>query len=132
MRSKETTGYRVGARYRAMLALTVFLGVTSVAGGIGLLTGAISPGVELLAGSPFGSYLVPGLALLVPVGGSGLLAAWAVWRRHAQSAKASLLAAAMILIFELVEVLVIGYHPLQLFYALIGAAIVALVAVPRR
>lgn len=120
-----------GARRRLLIGLLAFLGVTSVGGGIGLLTGTIAPGLELLAGSLFSSYLVPGLALLVPVGGSGLLAAWAVWRRHPLAAKASLVAAAMILTFELVEVAVIGYHPLQLFYALVGAAIAGLVAASR-
>lgn len=38
---------------------------------------------ELLAGSPFRSYLIPGLVLAFAVGGGSALAALAAWRRHA-------------------------------------------------
>jgi peptidoglycan/LPS O-acetylase OafA/YrhL len=116
-----------------LIVLDAFLAVTSVAGGIGLLTGAISPPPELLHGSIFGSYTIPGLALLFLVGGSALAAMVLVLRRHAWGALASGLAALMIMGFEIVEVLVIGSEPglarnLQAFYFTLGLVIAILAA----
>ena len=120
----ETMRQRIGRPLRiGLIALTTFLGLTAAGGGIGLLGGWIAPGVELLDGSSFGSYLIPGLALLVLVGGSGLLAAALLLRRSAWGAAASGVAAAMILIFEGVEFSVIGYHWLQAAYVGIGILI---------
>jgi hypothetical protein len=120
-------------QYLLLIVLDAFLAVTSVAGGIGLLTGVISPPTELLQGSIFGSYTIPGLALLFLVGGSALAAMVLMLRRHAEGALASGLAAMMIMGFEIVEVLVIGSEPglarnLQLFYFTLGLVIAVLAA----
>jgi hypothetical protein len=88
-----------------LIVLDAFLALTAVAGGIGLLAGVNAPPVEMLAGSPFRSYTIPGLALLVIVGGSALVAAVVVLRRQRWGALASGVAAAMIVGFEIVEVL---------------------------
>lgn len=114
-----------------LLLLNAFLGITAVAGGIGLMTGAISPGITLLAGSPFHTYLVPGLALLLLVGGSSLLAMALLWGRHRWSALVAAGAGCMIIIFEVVEILIIGSEAglartLQLFYLGLGGLIVLL------
>ena len=47
-----------------LIGLLLFQGLTACGGGIGLLGGWIAPDEALLAGSPFASYVVPGLALL--------------------------------------------------------------------
>ena len=52
-----------------LIGLNAFLAVTAFVGGIGLLTGTIVPLPEMLQGSPFTSYTIPGLALLVLVSG---------------------------------------------------------------
>lgn len=116
-----------------LLLLNAFLGITAVAGGIGLMTGAISPGTTLLAGSPFHTYLVPGLALLLLVGGSSLLAMALLWSRHRWSVLVAAGAGCMIIIFEVVEILIIGSEAglartLQLFYLALGGLIVLLSA----
>lgn len=110
-----------------LIALDAFLAVTAVAGGIGLLTGLLAAPLALLQGSPFGSYIIPGLALLVIVGGSALVATVLMIRRHALGAVLSGMAGAMIIGFEIVEVLVIGSEPgvarnLQVFYFAFGLA----------
>ena len=51
-----------------LIVLDAFLAFTAVVGGIGLLTGAISPPLASLQGSPFSTYTIPALALLVLVG----------------------------------------------------------------
>lgn len=111
--------------------MVAFLAVTAVAGGAALLTGDIAPGPELLAGSPFNSYLIPGLSLLVLVGGSALVAAFLLLVRHPFGTAASAVAGVMIMGFEIVEVLAIGSpaglaRNLQLFYFTLGLLIAAL------
>jgi hypothetical protein len=114
-----------------LIVLDAFLAVTAVAGGIGLLTGANAPSLELLQGSPFSTYTIPGLALLVIVGGCALAATLLMLRRHPFGAPASGLAGAVIIGFESVEVLVIGSPPgiarnLQVFYFTLGLLIAVL------
>lgn len=117
-------------RYTLIL-LDAFLAISAVAGGIGLLTGAIAPDVAQLQGSPFGSYLIPGLALLCLVGGSAMLATGLMLRLPDLGIVASGVAGVMIMGFEVIEVLVIGSDPglarnLQLLYFTLGLLIVLL------
>jgi hypothetical protein len=114
-----------------LIVLNTFLAVTAVAGGVGLLTGAMKPSLEPLRGSPFSSYTIPGLALLVMVGGSALVATVLLLRRHAWGVLASGVAGVIIMGFEIVEVLVIGSEPglarnLQVFYFTLGLLIAGL------
>lgn len=118
--------------YVLLVVLDAFLALTAAAGGIGLLTGTLAPGVQLLQGSPFTSYTIPGLALLVLVGGSALVATILLLRRQRWGALASGFTGVMIMGFELVEVLVIGSEAglarnLQLFYFGLGL-IMAIIA----
>jgi hypothetical protein len=110
------------------IALNAFLAVTAIGGGVCLLSGLNAPPVEFLRGSPFHGYLVPGLALTVLVGGSAAVAFVLVLRRSRHAVRANLLAAAAIIIFETVEIAVIGSpagvaRNLQLVYFSAGFAI---------
>jgi hypothetical protein len=112
----------------SLLVCTGFLALTACAGGIGLLTGAAAPPVEMLSGSPFPDYTIPALALAGIVGGMALLASVLLIRRHHWAVRAALLSGLAILIFELVEVLAIGSPPgiarnLQVFYFTLGSLI---------
>jgi hypothetical protein len=114
-----------------LTVLDAFLALTAAAGGIGLLTGANAPSLEFLQGSPFSSYTIPGLALLVIIGGCALAATIWMWRGHPWGAPASGLAGVVIIGFEIVEVLVIGSPPgiarnLQVFYFTLGLLILVL------
>ena len=115
-----------------LILLTGFLGVTAVAGGIGLLTGVVAPPLSSLRGSPFTDYTIPAWALLVVVGGGGLIAMLAAWARSPLAAVAAGVAAIAILVFEAVEISVIGLTLLQLVYVAVGAAILllAMLALP--
>lgn len=121
----------------ALIGLLGFLALTAAGGGITLLAGVFTPPLEMLDGSIFSSYLVPGLALCVVVGGT---AAWAVvllWRRQTWSAFASLAAALAVIAFELVEMAVIGSpkgapRTMQILYCGIGLAIAVLAIASRR
>jgi hypothetical protein len=128
MDKMETIGPRP-----ARIGLTVldaFLGVTAVLGGLGLLSRMplFSPPLDMLEGSPFDSYVIPGLALLVLLGGGGLLAAGLLARQAPWGITVSGLLGAMIIVFEAVELVVIGFTGLLAFYVVLGLAILALTA----
>jgi hypothetical protein len=125
MRNGVKTG-REPARL-VLIALDTFLGVTAVTGGVALLAG-FRPPASMLAGSPFGSYTIPGLALAVLLGGGGLTAAALLLRRPTWGVAASALAGLMLLVFESVELLVIGFTGLLAVYVGVGLAMVALAA----
>jgi len=115
----------------ALILLNSFLAFTAMAGGVALLAGVMAPPVEMLAGSPFKDYTIPGLALMVLVGGGALIAALITWRRHALAPLASAAVGGMIIFFEIVEVLAIGSDPgpartMQVFYLALGLVILAL------
>jgi hypothetical protein len=112
--------------WATLIGLCGFLGITAAAGGIGLLTGWIAPGEEMLESSPFGSYVIPGVVLLLVVGGSGLMATLALLRRSAMAGPAAAFAGLMIIGFEIVEYAVIGFHWLQVAYVAVGVLIIAL------
>lgn len=114
------------ALHRALFGLTLFLAVTAITGGLGLVTGAIAPGPDLIAGSIFPSYLIPGLALLLLVGGGATLATIEVARHGPYQYDLSVFAGAMIVIYELVEWVFIGYHYLQAIFLGAGGLIILL------
>jgi hypothetical protein len=122
---------------KALISLNTFLALTAIAGGRALLAGFQTPPVSLLQGSPFRSYLVPGLVLSVVVGGSAASAAVALVFRLRVAVLANLFAAAAVIIFEVVEVGVIGSpagpaRNMQILYFTLGAAIAALALSVRR
>jgi hypothetical protein len=105
----------------ALVVLNTFLGLTAVVGGLGLILGWYEPPpVALLRGSPFGSYAIPALFLLVVMGGGGLGAAVAVLRRPELGAPASGAVGAMTIGFEVVQMLIIGFSWLQVLYLVVG------------
>jgi hypothetical protein len=113
----------------ALVVLELFNGLMAIVGTVGLLSGAWSEGVpvEWLRGSPFTSYLVPALALLVFVGGSSFLAAMLLILRNPWGIPASLLAGGILVSFEIVEYLVIGLtFFLQPLMFAIGVLLIAL------
>ena len=116
---------------RAILLLTGFLAVSAVPGGITLLAGVYTPPVQQLEGSVFSSFLLPGLALLVIVGGSALLAFVMLIRGRRLGPVMAGLAGAFVMAFEFVEVLAIGSPPgpafvMQVLYFGIGLGLVCL------
>ncbi len=62
MAMHPTTGQR--AEHIALAILDGFLGITAAVGGVCLLLGVpfVTPPTDLLDGSPFTSYTIPGLA----------------------------------------------------------------------
>jgi hypothetical protein len=115
---------------RTLVGVELATGLAAMIGGLLLM---IQPDGSLLAadtddlrGSPFTNWAVPGLLLATLVGG-GLTAA-ALWQWH-QGHHAYLLSAAAgagLIIFETAELNWLGFQPLEVVFAIVGALIITL------
>jgi hypothetical protein len=111
-----------------LVVLTSFLALTAFGGGVQLLVGFYIPPAEMLNGSIFKDFTVPGLALGIIVGGSALFAAILSIRKSKFSLSASIAAGLAIMFFEFVEMLIIGSPVgparfMQIFYFGMGTVI---------
>jgi hypothetical protein len=117
--------------YAILIVLNIFLALAAILGGTGILAGVNVPSVEVLKGSIFRGYFIPGRALLVIVGGSASLATILLMRKNKYTILSSTVAAIIIMCFEFVEAIVIGSPPgvaqfLQLFYFGLGTVIASI------
>jgi hypothetical protein len=118
-----------------LLVTTLVVGLTALAGGAALVVGSVdsslatvlSPPLEYLEGSPFGSYLAPGIILGVVLGGLHLVAFVLVLRRHDRWILAGAVAGFDALIWIFVQMVFIPFSFLQAFYFAFGLAEVGLV-----
>ena len=110
-----------------LIVLEILIGVGALGGGTYAVMGARGVPREWLNGSPFKSYLVPGLFLVVVVGASMLTAAGLLLAHHGAARLVSLEAGVALLGWIGAQVSVIGYRSWQqpLFFAL-GLAVVVL------
>lgn len=84
--------------------------------------------LSALQGSPFESYLIPGLILFSILGLGPLAAALLVWRRHPLAPLAASVVGVALLVWVAVQIAIIGYsneRALQPLYLLVGAALTA-------
>jgi hypothetical protein len=114
---------------KALAALEILMGLAAVGGGLDLvLTNGQLMGMpaELLRGSPFGSYFIPGLVLLA-IGIANLASAAAVLRRHPSGAQASVVVGIMWTGWFVVQVAVVGLMNWQQpVYFVVGLLIIVL------
>lgn len=115
---------------KVSIALEVLLGIGAIGGGLVLIVaphGEIMPlPLSALAGSPFDTYLGPGLILFTVLGLGPLVAAWLAWGRHPLAPFAAFIVGVALLTWVAVEIAIIGYSnepPLQAIYLVVGAAI---------
>lgn len=111
----------------ASLVLEVVLSIGALGGGLVLIVaprGEIMPlPLSALAGSPFETYLGPGLMLFTVLGLGPLIAARLAWIRHPLAPVGALIVGAALLSWIAVEIAIIGYSngpPLQAIYLLLG------------
>jgi hypothetical protein len=96
-------------RTRVLIWLHAIVALNAVGGGIYGLTGAPGVPVAWLQRTPFASYLVPSLVLLVIVGGSQAAAGLSIATRTSRSRSTSLTAGAVLLAWICTQVALIGY-----------------------
>jgi len=115
--------------YTTLIILNIFLALTAVPGGFCLLTGIAAPPLDELKGSVFTDYTIPGLALMIIVGGSALLASILLIRKYKYAVFYSAVVGLIIMVFEFIEVLAIGSPTgaglvMQIIYFVLGVVIV--------
>lgn len=120
------------ARTPAVWLLVVLLlvqAVGAIAGGIALVAGPhgeiMKMPVSDLEGSPFDSFLVPGLILLVVLGLVPLAAAVGLWRRTPWAWWTAGMVGCGLVIWIVVQMTIIDFSWLQVAYLAMGLAIVA-------
>jgi hypothetical protein len=105
-----TAGERRSSVIRYVLgSLLAFGAVNAAGGGYYGLSGAQGVPVEWLKGSPLRDYFIPGLVLLVVVGGSFLAGAIAAFTNSRLARVAGLGAGAVVLVWISVQLSIIGY-----------------------
>lgn len=89
--------------------LLAIVAVNAFGGGVYGLSGAKDVPVEWLNGTPFQSYFIPSLILLIGVGGAALTACVSILMSSQSAVKASYISGVILLIWILVQVYMIGY-----------------------
>lgn len=94
----------------ALFAIDAFAALTAVGGGIALVTGLEGDrfSLDLLKGTPFTTFVVPGLILAALVGGSATYAAIVTLRNPYGGAMASALAGTILMGWIIGEVLMLN------------------------
>jgi len=110
-----------------LLAVALFLAAGAIPAGVGFAVrpdgSLVGMPLAVLAGTPFGDFLVPGLVLALVVGGSTLAAAVLLALGSRRAAVVAMVAGAVTLGWIAVQVGLIGYlSPLQPVVALLGLA----------
>ena len=113
---------RVTAWGWALGGVLVFVGASAVYGGIGLMADGMGMPSHWLESTPFTSWTLPGVALLVTVAVPQLGAAWLVVGRHPRAALGGVVVGAALVLWIVVQVLVLRrYFFLQPVIAGFGA-----------
>jgi hypothetical protein len=110
-----------------LIVLEILLGLSAVAGGGYALMGARGVPRAWLQGTPFKTYLVPGLVLLVLVGGSMLTSAGLLLGNVSAGRLVSVEAGVILLAWIAAQLVTIGYrHWMQPLSIGLGLAVVVL------
>jgi hypothetical protein len=91
-----------------LVAVEVIVAVNAIGGAVYGLAGAKDVPRDWLEGTPFDSYVVPSLILLVGVGGGMTVAATALLMRHRRAPEAAMVAGLVLMGWIAVQVLLIG------------------------
>jgi len=116
-----------------LLIVQVLVALSAAVSGVALALGeragslGIIPPLEWLEGTPFDSYLLPGLVLIVVVGGTHALAFILLLRRTGWALAASAVAGFGMVIWVFVQMVLIPYSFLQAVY--FGAGLLEIVLV---
>ncbi len=113
--------------FNGLGVLQALIGVGAVAGGLGL---ALDPSgarlgvpLELLAETPFATFLIPGIVLFAVNGLGSLVGAVASFARHRYAGEAAMALGAFLVAWILVQVYwMSGFHWLHWLYLSLGIA----------
>jgi hypothetical protein len=97
-------------RISAMVAIELVMGIAAVLGGLGLVRDGSGLEAAWIEHTLLPSWTVPGILLIVLVGGGMLTAAAATLRVRALAAPAALAMGLVLLAWLVIETLMIGWH----------------------
>ncbi len=106
--------------------LEALIAASAAGGAVYGLSGAAGVETDWLQGSPFSSYVIPSLVLLVAVGGSAAAALAALVRGSRRAPALAVCAGATLTGWIAVEVIWIPFSPLQPACLLAGRAMIVL------
>lgn len=119
-----------------LLAIVGAVALTSIAGGLAMALGTsggmpaeLQLPVDFLTGSPFNSYLIPGILLAVVVGGLHATAFFLLLRRRPHGPLVTATAGYSILMWIFVQMALIPFSALQAVYFAAGLAEVGLLLI---
>ena len=110
-----------------LILLSGFVAATAIGGGIAMTTGLDSLPQEWLTGTPFDSFVLPGLLLAVLVGGSAAIATYGMFMNPQAGALLTVVAGGLLMAWIVIEVLLLNqpsWTPTEGIYFVIGAAMV--------
>jgi hypothetical protein len=112
----------------ALFVLEVLAALNTVAGSLALLAGVIRFPPEMLQGTPFSDYTIPGLILAIVVGGSSLVAAATVFLYREVAVLISAAPGLILAGWIIGEVMLLGPFAItwQIPYVMLGLAIFGL------
>lgn len=115
---------------RTVGALAVFSAISSIAGGVPMLLfpdgGGVLP-LSMLEGSPFSTFLVPGLLLAFVIGGTSTACAVLALRRSPFAIDATVLAGGALTVWIVAEIAMMrSFHWLHALYGGLGLAMLTL------
>ena len=96
----------------SLVVIEAIVGLGAIAGGIAILTGVFDQWFSLawLQGTPFSDYTIPGLILLIVIGGGMVLAAATVFVQREWAVLLSALMGLVMVGFEIFEVAIIDRY----------------------
>lgn len=108
--------------------ITGFVGLTAIGGGMAILTGVDKFPVEWLQGTPFKSYLIPAIILLVFVGGSSIFSTINLITGNRNALRNSIISGIILSGYILIEIVILKQDPpgptsIEIFYLLLGIII---------
>ena len=105
-------------------ALQLFIGLTAIAGGLRLVanpSGTLEFPLEWLNNTPFTTYIIPGLILLIVIGVSSVLAGIVTFLRSRYTGNIAVVLGAFLILYMIIEVWLIGLRTLlQPLYFILG------------
>lgn len=113
-----------------LCALQLFIGLTAIAGGFKLVSnpnGIPDFPIEWLRNSPFTSYFMPGLVLLIVIGFGNVLAGPVIFLRKRYSGSIAVLLGLFLILYMTIEVWFVGLRNfLQPLYFVLGVIVLIL------
>lgn len=104
---------RIFRNNRSLAIFQIFNGLSALAGGVGLMSdpsgGNVAMETEWLEGTPFSTFLIPGIILFVVNGIGNVTGFFLTLRKHFYAAEIGLVFGAVMMGWIIVQVILIGY-----------------------